>query len=364
MKNDEFQKFLEVLKQKLTLAEKTAPELDKCIANRLDIVVNKSESSKGVLAVLVTSLVKKVVDPSQDIRYHQQGLTGGYSGRVLDTNVVTPFLRSNHFPAMAESGWLTRSLEQKTPYTLSYQGAITPKALKNAFLQTLDDIEEKRLDPSSALIYIFSKLISMRNDRQIKMAKPVGLSIEDIIELLHKHFNYPYGSHGASRLPVLAVYAVYKVMMKEVERYKGLTLSPLFRHNAADSQTQNIGDIQVRDESNHIIEAVEIKHGIPITSDMINKAFESFRTEPIKRYYLLTTYYDNSHTSEISEAITEIQKKTGCQVIANGVESTLKYYLRLLRNTDLYITAYAELLESDKDILFEQREAWNKITTL
>jgi len=307
LKSNEFQNASDFLKNTFTRAEKEQiPNLDKHISKRLDIVIKNSESSKGVLAVLVTSLVKKALEPSQDVRNHQQGLQNGYSGRVLDTKVVTPFLRENHFPAMAESRWLNRILELKIPYTLSYQGAITPKSLKDAFLQTLDYVEGKRLDPSNALIYIFAKLISMRDERQIKMAKPIGLSIEEIIALLHKHFNYNYQGHGVSRLPVLAVYAVYKVMMKEVERYKGLTLSLLLRHTAADSQTQNIGDIQVKDDSNHIVEAVEIKHGLPITANMVNKAFESFRTEPIRRYYLLTTYYDNSHNSEISEAITEI----------------------------------------------------------
>ena len=51
--------------------------------------------------------------------------------------------------AMAESGWLTRSLEQNLPYTLEYPGRIQGKTVKDAFLQILNDIEENKADPNS-----------------------------------------------------------------------------------------------------------------------------------------------------------------------------------------------------------------------
>ena len=46
-------------------------------------------------------------------------------------------MKAVSFPAMAESGWLTRSLEQAHPYTLDYPGKITPKIVKEAFLEKI-----------------------------------------------------------------------------------------------------------------------------------------------------------------------------------------------------------------------------------
>jgi DNA (cytosine-5)-methyltransferase 1 len=81
------------------------------LKERLDHIIASSENSKGVLAVVATSLIYKALNPQQDIRCHQQSIPGGYSGRTFDSLHVTPFLRSKSFPNMAESGWLTRSLE-------------------------------------------------------------------------------------------------------------------------------------------------------------------------------------------------------------------------------------------------------------
>ncbi len=184
-----------------------------------------------------------------------------------------------------------------------------------------------------------------------------------LFKVLNNHFTSSYKSSGASRLPVLAIYAAYTQMMKEVILYKNYLLPPLLRHNAADRKTDMIGDIQVFNSSKHIVEAVEIKHLIEITPAMVETAYKKFKTEPIKRYYLLTTTGKNSHASDNSKIAIEIQKKCGCQIIINGVEPTLKYYLRLLENPDTFVIAYAELLEKDQDIKYEHRIKWNEVVS-
>ena len=338
---------------------------DKVSKDDLNIILKHSESGRGVLAVVITSLVKKAITPEQDIRKHQKGMDGGYSGRGLDTATITPFLTKNKFPFMGGgSGWLTRSLEQPFPYTLDYKGAIKPTALKVAFLKTLDRVESGKLKPIVALEYLFFGLAAQRDSSlTFRLAKPTGLSIETIVHYLDEHFKFRYDSAGASRLPVLAVYAAYTQMMVEVGRYKTWKLPSLLRHNAADRKTDMIGDIQVLDEKDKIVEAIEIKHNIAITATMIQAAYDKFKTHPVKRYYLLTTKDDGQNTMSLSDKIIEIQRKAGCQVIVNGVEPTLKYYLRLLKNPDTFIIAYIELLEKDQDIKYEQKEAWNTIVS-
>src|SRR5690606_5614819 len=102
----------------------------------------RSESAKAVLTVVITSLTYKIQNPEQDIRNHQTSIENGYSGRTFDTKYITPFLKKVKFPAMTESGWLTRSLEQKVPYDFNFSGAIRPDYLKTAFLNTVDFIQK------------------------------------------------------------------------------------------------------------------------------------------------------------------------------------------------------------------------------
>lgn len=108
-------------------------DLPKNITSLLDTILEKSESAKAVITVVLTSVVYKILNPEQDIRNHQSSIENGYSGRTFDTKYITPFLKNAKFPSMAESGWLTRSLEQKVPYDSNYSGAIRPKSLKEAF---------------------------------------------------------------------------------------------------------------------------------------------------------------------------------------------------------------------------------------
>lgn len=90
--------------------------LDAMLVKWIDRILENAEGNKGLLAVLVTLTLHKIVDCKQDIRLHQAQIPGGFSGRTIDSKYVTPFLKKMQFPAMAESGWLTRSLEQPYPY--------------------------------------------------------------------------------------------------------------------------------------------------------------------------------------------------------------------------------------------------------
>jgi DNA (cytosine-5)-methyltransferase 1 len=108
-------------------------------------------------------LVKKIEDPTQDVRYHKTELPNGYSGRSFDTSYVTPFIaeKFQRFAMKSGSGWLTRSLEQAHPYTLTYPGRILDKAVREAFLQILNDIEENLVNPQKYLHAIFTSLINL-----------------------------------------------------------------------------------------------------------------------------------------------------------------------------------------------------------
>ncbi len=340
----------------------TDTSLPPLICEWLDIVIKNSESSKGVLAVLFTSCIYKLIHPDQDIRNHQTSIQGGYSGRTFDTKYTTPFLKGKKFPAMAESGWLTRSLEQKMLYNLDYPGAIKPASLKQAFLNTLNEIENKPSSVETIVDYLLQGLIRLRDRQKVKIARPVNLSINGIINLLDKHFHAAYSSHGASRLPVLALYAVYKCLMEELLRFKGKILLPLENHTSADRQSGYIGDIEVVNANNSAFEAVEIKFDIPINHNIVETAKEKIHPTSVERYYILSTLgIESQDMDRIDEDILQIKNTQGCQLVINGVLPTIKYYLRLLSDTKMFILNYADLMEQDSAIKFEHKAMWNQL---
>ncbi len=195
----------------------------------VDDIIDHAEIHKAVLTALITSLLKKSITPEQDVRYHKVELRNGYSGRTFDFHYVTPFLQK-YFPryAMAESGWLTRSIEQPHPFTRDFAGKIRNEKVKQAFLEILHDVEEKGANPIFYLLAIFMRLIDFQRTQNLPINRVLvqGITVNHIISALESHFFTNYKQSGASRLPVLALHAVYQHLMT-LPRYERKTLSPL-----------------------------------------------------------------------------------------------------------------------------------------
>ncbi|WP_185542723.1 DNA methyltransferase [Listeria booriae] len=361
---DYFQKLNTLYEQAMILASSTT-RVSITEENKLYLeeIVKNSQNAKGVLTVLTTLLVYKTIHPEQDIRYHQSQLENGFSGRSIDTSDVTPFLKSVNFPAMSESGWLTRSLEQAEPYTLEFKGKITPISNKTAFLGIIHNFEVEGDDPETILLALFVLLIKQRDSFNISLIKPTNLSIATIIKYLQSHFEYAYRTPGQSRLPVLAIYAAYECMIDQVHRFDAKKIMPLESHNSADTQSGRIADIDIWSISDNTpFEGVEVKHKIQITPSLVETSFKKFQMHQTKRYYLLTTAnMDKADWENINHKIHEISIIHGCQVIVNGVYDSLKYYMRLLDDPAQFVENYVELLEKDGTLKFEHKEMWNKI---
>ncbi len=327
-------------------------------------VVRESEQFKGMLAVLTTLFCHKIFDPDQDIRNHQASIPNGFGARTIDSKFITPFLRAKDFPAMASSGWLTRAFEHPEPYTLDYKISMKKKSLAKTFLHLIDNVQCNGTSPIEVLVYMFKLLIKQRDERNIELAKPHSLTIAQIISLLEQHFNYKYSGHGASRLPTLAIYAAYQCMMGQVARYEDKILCELESHTSSDAQSGQIGDIQVNSTDDIPFEGVEIKHKIVTAPELVDRAFSKLILLRTDRYYILTTAnMDSANWDEINKEIDLIDRRHGCQVIVNGVYSTLRYYLRLLKDPAEFIEHYVELLKSDENVKYPQQLAWNELNS-
>lgn len=331
-------------------------------------IVDKEETFKGVFTVLLTSLVYKCLHPEQDVRRHQANMENGYSGRSFDTKYITPFMKQKRFlGAMKESGWLTRSLEQNIPYELDFPGKIQNKEVKSSFLNILHDVEENGADPEKYVIAIMAYSIRCKKEKTVILVNPIkketSLTIHEIMDALHDHFYFPYKSRGASILPVVAIYSVYQCITEELKRFEGKFLDKLASHNSCDRSSGETGDIVVRNNADFsIYEVIEVKFEIPINAIMIEDAYKKISGKPVQRYYLLSTIASSEDERvAIDEIICKIREEHGCQIIVNGVLPTLKYYLRLLDNTDVFIERYVKNLSDNTEINFEHKIAWNKV---
>lgn len=325
-------------------------------------IVSRVQAGQNIaaLTVLITLFVKKIMSPEQDVRLHREGMTGGFSGRSLDTKYVTPFLLKNNFPYMQSgSGWLTRSFEHPHPYDLSYPGKITPAPIKEDFLKSIDRVQQNPELSEKYLQEIFKQLVSLREESQnLSLSRPKNKSINFVVSLIEKFWGME--SSGLSRVPVIAVFAAYKCLINEVNRYKDCELLPLLAHNAPDQKTGRSGDIDIQSDSK-TVEAVEIKHGISIDKSVVSSAIDKVKRTTLKRYYILSTKDLLAEMDEITKLTMDAKINHGCEVIVNGVTATLKYYLRLVSNTDDFMDYFVSELEKDKDISYKAKIAWDAI---
>jgi len=330
----------------------------------ISLIGEQAYKQKGVYTVLVTLLTHKSLFPEQDIRKHQSSMPDGFSGRTIDYSSITPTLKELGLPSMAESGWLTRSLEQPHPYNLDYKGKISNKAVKKAFLSIIDYVERRPEQANDVLRLILNKVIEVKAKNIVNVAKlvnPETLNILSIVDCLEEHFSTKYGVRGGSKLPVLAIYATYKSLLAEVKRYENCTLAPLGSHTASDLKSGSSGDIEVFDEQGQICEAIEVKLDREIDLTIVRVAYEKIIRFNPKRYYILSCKdIKASEIQEIKNIISQVREEHGCQIIINGVIPTIKYYLRLI-SLETFMNDYSNLVNLDTELQPIHKLKWNEL---
>lgn len=333
-----------------------------------DVIIDKIYNQKGIFTVLVTLLFYKIYHPSQDIRRHtvklSEGENTGFSGRSFDTANITPVLKELGLPSMAESGWLTRTLEQKAIYDLNYPGEIKDKDVKTAFLNILNTVQCEGFPAKTILTYLIKESFKKSKENEIEIValeNPDSLTISQVIGVLEDQFSHNYGEAGGAKLPMLAFHAVYSLLVKEMKKYEGCELKPMGSYTASDRTSNTAGDIEVFDNNSNLLEAVEIKLGIPVDKNMVLRAKGKILRFRPKQYYILSTLgIIPEDKSDIEQVVSEIRETHGCQLIINGLLPTLKYYLRLVSNISEFISNYSNLIEIDNELKSTHKVYWNE----
>ena len=334
----------------------------------LEDMAKYCEKASGGYCNLITSLaIKAVLGDKVDVRYHQVQIQkqtdrpAGFNFRGVSETTIYEWMEEHEFHG-AKSGWQTRTFERPKPYMLTYDENIG--TIKEPFLVCYDEVETKKQSANLALAFLFWRRLQLREATKVELAIPKIQDVLQITKLFEKHFFYKYkDSKGASRLPVLALYSVYFVLIKELNRYDGKRLKELEAHSAADAQTGAIGDIEIINQDGSAFEAVEVKHDLVVTKAMVDSAKQKIRGSQVDRYYILTTHSQHEPSEEVLQEVENVKKLLGCQMIVNGVVPTLKYYLRLLANQGSVLPVYADVLAKDNAVGFEHRDVWNKIAT-
>jgi DNA (cytosine-5)-methyltransferase 1 len=346
------------------------------IVSNIDVLVDSIDKNKSLISALVTSLLKKIIDQKQDIRLHRTDFEGGYSARSLDTEITTPFFKQ-HFPKYAnkESGFLSMATRTQIPWTKEDGSRIRTRASKEfmrSFLEIFDAIESKKINPKDTLIYFFEKLHTLSLQQKVIFDETIETSdfidiinINSVLQMLEKHFSTD--ERGTSRLPVIAIYSIYQQLFKQVKRYKNKILRPLNVHTSSDKH--GYGDIEIWNKNNTPFEMVEIKHNISIDRNLVFDVAKKSENTGIDRYYILTTAKNNFTSPDeeeyINKFILKIQKDTDLYIIANGIFTTLKYYLRFIDDYKEFIKTYTQNLVEDSKNSTEIKEshitAWKRI---
>ena len=367
------------------LIETTLTRIQDCMLNNDDELDETSKELvkrfSGKIAVatsaftnIVTCLVAQSALPAIDPRYHRQpgeddndmphppsGEGNWFSGRSISEKIVYPWLLKNGYRT-AKSGWQTRTFERPRPYTLDYPENIAH--VKDEFLQILDRAANGMASPEDILAHFFrlEEENKLKKDTLIdyiaKNSLANDLLISDIIEALTQHFSL----QNSARLPVLAIYATYQLLLDDIIAYQNRRLEALSSHEAADLRTGAIGDIELRDLAGDVIEALEIKHRIPIDLLILLRAEEKIRSSQVVRYYILTTHQNCQIVDpELTLVVQRVFKEHGCQVIVNGVLPTIKYYLRLISDPKKMIRNYSRLLIDDPATRTSHVSKWKEI---
>ncbi len=328
----------------------TTPDLNKECQEFVETIANHALSKRGVYTVLITLLTHKIIEPTQDVRFHQSNMQGGFSGRTIDTKHITPTLRKLGLPCMAESGWLTRSLEHPYPYDFSYSGKIG-EPVKSAFLYILNYVEKNPTKAKPLLTYLLFCVIQ-KNKADVVLITKIDdtddFTIDSIIAFLQACFNHNYKEFGGSKLPVIAFHCIFQQLIDELKRYDNCTLNKLGSHTASDRTSKTAGDIEIFN-NRELIEAIEIKLDKPINADLMRQVQQKIYKHNPKRYCVFSSG-QLVEAEAIKNIVNEIKENHGCQVIVNGVIPTLKYYLRLVISLQNFINSFLHAVENDSEL--------------
>ena len=320
---------------------------------QIDYICRNLQNRAGV-RFLMACLLAKLHRPNLDIRmpYTEIGGDDCYSGRQYDERYITSFVEKHDLPCNVTTAFLTpafRNHEIMLSKNVSLMGR--PRELYEYVLSLLDDVARNKISPQDLLSEIVRKLVIRRDEQKsrldtllanLKQSDPSQLTVDAVLDIVQQHLSQRH----SSRLPVLAIHAIYRT----IESHLNERTVPLQLHNAADSQTDALGDIEVAvKESDEVITVYEMKTR-EITRADISQALRKFAQSQrgIKQYLFITT---KPVSESVAEHIYNINgHHYGVEFAALDCMSFVRYFLHLFYQQRLvFLDTYQELVLAEPE---------------
>ena len=311
-------------------------------------------SNKAPIRFLMACLLGKIHDPKVDIRkpYTEIDGKGTFSGRSFDEQYVEPFVIKHKLPTNSTTAFLTpafRNIDRKLTTDMVLVGR--PREVYTNVLELLDLTQRGKLDASKVLKEIIRLLVVIKSENDTRMKQLLRelkhstdilpLSSEQIVTLLQQHLS----SKNSSRLPVLMVAAAYLAVKDRI----GETSSPLESHNAADSQTGSIGDVEVTlVNDDHIITCYEMKDKRVSIVDIENAIKKIATLEyHIDNYIFITT---DEVEDEVDQFAKNVYDNTGVEIAVLDCLGFVRHFLHFFhRHRTKFLDIYQGLVLAQPD---------------
>lgn len=275
-------------------------------------VICRCNSNKAPIRFLMSCLLAKTCNEAIDIRkpYTEIPGPGSFSGRFYDEKYVELLVHKYKLPCNPTTAYLTpafRNLDRLLTSDLALVGR--PKEVYAFALEILDAVHTEVERPELILQEIIRLLLIVKTENEQRMQQLIAdlkpaqdslpLASEEIVTLLSQHLS----CKGSSRLPVLIVASAYQTVQDKIGEINKILES----HNAADSQTGSLGDVEVvLTNDDQIVTCYEMKDKRVTRTDIdiaIQKLARS--ASKIDNYIFITTDYIEIDVIEYAKSFYE-----------------------------------------------------------
>ena len=324
--------------------------------------VCRCTSNRAGVRLLMSCLLGKLDKPNVDPRkpYTKIGDSDSFSGRTYDEQHLAPFINEHRLPVNKTTAFLTSALRNiDYPLTTDRElvGRPRDRDLYKKTLELLEDVAEQRVVADVLFLEIVRLLLQIRDENSARINSllkglkqtegTLFLSSEAIVTLIKQHL----ACKGVSRLPVLVVAAAYHAAGTRLAE----SILPLNPHNAADSKTGSLGDVEiclVGEDS--VVTAYEMKAQRVDHTDM-DAALAKIAKAPhrIDNYLFVTT--DVIDSSVAKRAATFYKDTGGLEIAILDCIRFLRHFLHLFHRIRAdYLNAYQELVLNEPDSAVSQ----------
>lgn len=332
---------------------------DSQILQNIALVSRTISNRAGVRALLACALAK-VYDDSLDIRkpYTEIGGDDTFSGRAYDETYIAPFINNYSLPCNSTTAFLTPALRNRnTVLTPDLNLSGRPREVYAALLELLTDVHKGYITADQLLRETIRQLILFRDEKRQRMdsllaslkdsSDDSALSAEQILTIVGQHLV----SKGSSRLPVLIVAAAYAAARPYLQEI----VLPLEAHNAADRQTQAIGDLQITlaiDENIVTCYEMKMKRVTIVDIDVAVQEKLARTSHKVENYIFITTELIDPIVADYARSMYD---EIGIEIAILDCMSFLRHFLHLFyRQRMAFLDAYQDFVLNEPESAVSQ----------